>query len=796
MSNSAGSLASLFSLDASNFIVNMQNAGKVTQTEADRMQRTLKQVNAQLTDLSKMSKDAANLGSGVRSVGEEAQKTAGHTSGLTREILVLMHEASQDNWKRLGGSLLVFGEYMTTMSLATVAARVGFIGMLGVAGLLAIEVGKGAIEQDKFNKSLMLTGNFAGITADRLNEMARAAALATNGTVGASRQTLEELVSSGQFGPKQLGPATDAVLLLQRVTGQTTEEIVKDFAKMGEGVAKWAAEHNRVYHDLSAAQYEYIHQLERQGKVEEAEGVALEALRSHLTGVNQNLGSMARAWLEVKQKGSEFFDWVASIGRSSTLDETITTATADLDRLRKAAQNNAILKPGEFWRAFTGQQSLEDQVKAQQALVDHLQQTKRNAAAVAQAASDTGRTQQEGIKARERLDSMLEQAKGAMSLQEALKHLEAEFEHAAKAGAPLTEAQKQLLIEEEKRRHTSRQERAGDNFLLNLQRQVEATEKGHDAMLFLEAAQKGVAAAAAPWIARLREVELRAERIKRIIADTAEAEAQASKVSELITAGNDLSKSYIEQAQAIGLNAEELERLNMQRKLEADLQRSMVGADADTVAKLYAQDAINRANASARLQEMQTKRRAYEADPANGAKKAFDDYIRNAQDQAKYTENLVTGSLQHAEDAFVQFAKTGKLSLTDLFSFMAEEYLRNLFRMEAAQIAQNGLGSVVGNISSVWGSVGSFFGFGHATGLNYVPYDGYPAILHEGEKVMTKQEASMSRGGGASVIHVGQGQVINVGQGVSMSQVYAVVAGANKQSESRIRRLQREGVFG
>ena len=29
----------------------------------------------------------------------------------------------------------------------------------------------------------------------------------------------------------------------------------------------------------------------------------------------------------------------------------------------------------------------------------------------------------------------------------------------------------------------------------------------------------------------------------------------------------------------------------------------------------------------------------------------------------------------------------------------------------------------------------------YANGLDYVPYDGYPAILHEGERVLTRREA-------------------------------------------------------
>lgn len=41
-------------------------------------------------------------------------------------------------------------------------------------------------------------------------------------------------------------------------------------------------------------------------------------------------------------------------------------------------------------------------------------------------------------------------------------------------------------------------------------------------------------------------------------------------------------------------------------------------------------------------------------------------------------------------------------------------------------------------------------GNSHATGLNYVPFDGYPAILHRGEAVLTSAEARMWRNGGAT----------------------------------------------
>lgn len=43
-------------------------------------------------------------------------------------------------------------------------------------------------------------------------------------------------------------------------------------------------------------------------------------------------------------------------------------------------------------------------------------------------------------------------------------------------------------------------------------------------------------------------------------------------------------------------------------------------------------------------------------------------------------------------------------------------------------------------IKSFFGNIGSFFSGSHANGLDYVPYNGYVAQLHEGERVLTKQE--------------------------------------------------------
>lgn len=57
---------------------------------------------------------------------------------------------------------------------------------------------------------------------------------------------------------------------------------------------------------------------------------------------------------------------------------------------------------------------------------------------------------------------------------------------------------------------------------------------------------------------------------------------------------------------------------------------------------------------------------------------------------------------------------------------------------------------------------GSFKPMGsHATGLSYVPYNGYAALLHEGEAVLTRSEAEAFRNGSGSVINIYDAKIMN-----------------------------------
>jgi phage-related minor tail protein len=90
-----------------------------------------------------------------------------------------------------------------------------------------------------------------------------------------------------------------------------------------------------------------------------------------------------------------------------------------------------------------------------------------------------------------------------------------------------------------------------------------------------------------------------------------------------------------------------------------------------------------------------------------GWKGAFEQYADDASNAAKLAERLFTRLTQGLEDAFVNFAKTGKFAFKDLMATIVEELLRSQIRQLLAQTFS--FGNNVG--ASVFSGIGKLFGF-------------------------------------------------------------------------------------
>lgn len=111
---------------------------------------------------------------------------------------------------------------------------------------------------------------------------------------------------------------------------------------------------------------------------------------------------------------------------------------------------------------------------------------------------------------------------------------------------------------------------------------------------------------------------------------------------------------------------------------------------------------------------------------SDGVVRALRDYADEAGNAARQFEQVTTKSLKAGEDAFVQWAKTGKFNAADLFNTIAEEALRAAIRMSVIK-------PFAGFLDNVFGSIGAnMFGGGSSAPVGDFPAPGPVMVAHTG----------------------------------------------------------------
>ena len=307
----------------------------------------------------------AALAKGMDEAAASADKATHATSGMTRELIVLGHEASQGNFTRFGGSLLVLAEY-SQKAQAALSVLVGPVGLVVAGiGVLALAVIKGAHETEVFNNSLKLTGNFAGLTGDSFRAMAADIAKIQSAPLTGVTSALQEVVSTGRFSGVALEAVTKAALSYSKASGETAANVVKDMTRMADGVAKYAADRNREMHYLTAAELDYIKVLESQGKAEEAIVFNASKLDAATKQQTTNLGYLATAMKADIALASTLWEWMKKLGDAPSMTEQLAQEQAKLTNLREQEKS----AKGNFFGDVFG---VAGQAAAQQEIVDNL----------------------------------------------------------------------------------------------------------------------------------------------------------------------------------------------------------------------------------------------------------------------------------------------------------------------------------------------------------------------------------------------------------------------------------------
>ncbi|SEB99628.1 phage tail tape measure protein, lambda family [Pseudomonas mohnii] len=272
-------------------------------------------------------------------------------------MTVLIQQGGQlkDMFGGIGPAAKAMGGYVAGLINPFTLAAAAAVG-LGVAYY------KGSQEADAYSKSLILTGNSAGMTAGQLGDMARQVS-ATVGSTGAAAEVLASLASGGKIASDSYLDVAKAAVSMQEATGKAVSETVAEFNKLAGDPVKASAALNEQYNYLTASVYSQIVALEEQGNHAGAVKLATEqyadAINDRTPKILENLSLWEKGYNAVARAA----DSLKNVGRAPTNSERIQTAKDTLSRLETRGGSEMI--PGEdlVYIGEKGKQSLRDYIR-------------------------------------------------------------------------------------------------------------------------------------------------------------------------------------------------------------------------------------------------------------------------------------------------------------------------------------------------------------------------------------------------------------------------------------------------
>ncbi|MFV6736458.1 phage tail length tape measure family protein [Klebsiella pneumoniae] len=294
---------------------------------------------------------------------------------------------------------------------------IGIGALVAVVGTLTYAWYKGSQEQQEFNKSLVLTGNIAGVTTGQLADMARSVADNTGNTTAAAAQALNRVISGGKIATGSMQTVTEAVVAMNDATDESIDSMVADFEKIAQNPVAAIGELNDKYHFLTLATYNQIKALQDEGNQQEAARLATETyaatMKQRADQIQGNLGSLEQAWKWLGDAAKGAWDAMLDIGREKSIDQKIAEAQDELGRAQKSlsdlsAGQSKYAGPYGAWKS-SDLSMLQKGVDAAKARLASLQSEKMAQDTINGIYNAGNERQQEGIKAQAYINTLTEQ---------------------------------------------------------------------------------------------------------------------------------------------------------------------------------------------------------------------------------------------------------------------------------------------------------------------------------------------------------------------------------------------------
>ncbi|EFO4100053.1 phage tail tape measure protein [Escherichia coli] len=340
MSQPVGDLVIDLSLDAVRFDEQMSRVRRHfsgLDTDARKTASAVEQgLSRQALAAQKAGISVGQYKAAMRTLPAQFTDIATQLAGGQNPWLILLQQGGQVK-DSFGGMIPMFRGLAGAITLP----MVGVTSLAVATGALAYAWYQGDATLSEFNKTLVLSGNQAGLTADRMLTLSRAGQ-AAGLTFNQARESLAALVNAGVRGGEQFDAINQSVARFASASGVEVDKVAEAFGKLTTDPTSGLMAMARQFRNVTAEQIAYIAQLQRSGDeagaLQAANDIATKGFDEQTRRLKENMGTL-ETWADKTGKAfKSMWDAILDIGRPESSADMLASAQKAFDEADKKWQ--------------------------------------------------------------------------------------------------------------------------------------------------------------------------------------------------------------------------------------------------------------------------------------------------------------------------------------------------------------------------------------------------------------------------------------------------------------------------
>ncbi|HBH5111309.1 TPA: phage tail tape measure protein [Escherichia coli] len=340
MAEPVGDLVVDLSLDAARFDEQMARVRRHfsgTESDAKKTAAVVEQsMNRQALAAQKAGISVGQYKAAMRMLPAQFTDVATQLAGGQNPWLILLQQGGQVK-DSFGGMIPMFRGLAGAITLP----MVGITSLAVATGALAYAWYQGDSTLSNFNKTLVLSGNQAGLTADRMLALSRSGQ-AAGLTFNQTSESLTALVNAGVRGGEQFEAISQSVARFSSASGVEVDKVAEAFGKLTTDPTSGLTAMARQFHNVTAEQIAYVAQLQRSGDgagaLQAANEAATKGFDDQTRKLKDNMGTLETWADKTAQAFKSMWDAVLDIGRPDSSADMLAKAEKAFDEADKKWQ--------------------------------------------------------------------------------------------------------------------------------------------------------------------------------------------------------------------------------------------------------------------------------------------------------------------------------------------------------------------------------------------------------------------------------------------------------------------------